>query len=67
MGSVGCVGDQTVYNERKILSMLYDSTGGNNWIDADNWKEDSVSICDWHGVHCVKETSDADHMKFIAF
>ena len=54
-GSVVCDADTTEYNEREILIKLYDSTGGSNWRNADNWKEDSVSICDWYGVFCESE------------
>jgi hypothetical protein len=54
-GSTVCDADTTEYNEREILIKFYDSTGGSNWRNADNWKEDSVSICDWYGVFCESE------------
>ena len=47
--------DQKNYNEKEILEMFFDATGGPGWLDADNWKDDGVSICDWHGVHCMSE------------
>ena len=54
-GSTVCDADTTEYNEREILIKLYDSTGGSTWRNADNWKEDTVSICDWYGVFCESE------------
>jgi len=54
-GSTSCSADATDYNEREILAMLYEATGGSDWSERSNWKEDNVSICDWYGVHCASE------------
>ena len=57
-GSGECMADIKDYNEKEILELLYDTTGGNGWSKADNWKDDSISICDWHGIHCLSEEVD---------
>lgn len=57
-GSTSCSPDATDYNEREILTKFYEAVGGSKWLDADNWLEDKVSICEWHGVFC--ETKDGN-------
>ena len=42
-------------DERAILFEFYTATGGNKWLNRNNWLEDNRSICDWHGVHCASE------------
>lgn len=37
-------------DERAVLAALYDSTGGDNWTNNTNWKDDSRDIGDWFGV-----------------
>ena len=37
-------------DERAVLAALYDSTGGDNWTNSTNWKDDSRDIGDWFGV-----------------
>lgn len=36
-------------NERKILEQFYVSTGGDNWINNENWCTDAP-LSDWYGV-----------------
>ena len=36
-------------NERAALAVLYQSTGGANWVQKDNWLS-SASIATWYGV-----------------
>ena len=36
-------------NDREILEVLYDSTGGASWTDSTNWKT-SAPLGDWYGV-----------------
>jgi len=36
----------------KTLMNLFDSTGGNNWIENKNWGNFNVDYCDWHGITC---------------
>lgn len=57
-GSLSCSADQNNYSEREILRMFYEQTGGSEWEVKNNWMEDSVSICKWHGVHCASEDAD---------
>ena len=47
-GSTSCEG---VVDEKDILSLLYDSTGGDDWHDNANWKK-TDDICTWYGVEC---------------
>lgn len=37
-------------DERAVLAALYGSTGGDNWTNSTNWKDDSRDIGDWFGV-----------------
>jgi len=64
-GSTECLADSTDYNEREILTMLYESTNGDKWLNVENWQEDSVSICDWHGVYCETSTGGEKHVTEI--
>ena len=57
-GSLSCSADQNNYSEREILRMFYEQTGGSEWEVKNNWMEDSISICKWHGVHCASEDAD---------
>ena len=36
-------------NDREVLEVLYDSTGGENWTNRRNWKT-STPLGDWYGV-----------------
>lgn len=57
-GSVSCTPDITEYDEREILKKFYISTGGSKWLNSDNWLDDNVSICNWHGVICKSEITE---------
>ncbi|MXV99908.1 MAG: hypothetical protein F4X59_13195 [Holophagales bacterium] len=37
-------------DERAVLEAFYDSTGGDNWTNNTNWKDDSTAIGEWFGV-----------------
>ena len=41
-------------NDREVLEVLYDSTGGENWTNRRNWKT-SAPLGEWYGV-----TTDTD-------
>jgi Leucine-rich repeat (LRR) protein len=43
--------------EKEILGSLYDFTNGDSWKVNENWKSDSVGICDWHGITCDPTTN----------
>jgi len=49
-------------NDRRTLELLYDSCGGPNWFQKNQWKQDSTSICDWYGIRCVEGT---EYVEFI--
>lgn len=52
-GSTACeLEDPDGLDERGILFQLYSATGGDNWVNRDNWDEDSSDICSWYGVVC---------------
>ena len=36
-------------NERRVLEILYDELGGDNWTDNSNWKTDAA-LGEWYGV-----------------
>ena len=62
-GSTTCAGEEkveptstpaplpSVYSEWEILSLFFDSCGGNFWTHKENWGS-TKSICDWFGVGC---------------
>ncbi len=37
-------------DERAVLEAFYDATGGDNWTNNTNWKDDSTDIGEWFGV-----------------
>ena len=37
-------------DERAVLEAFHDSTGGDNWTNNTNWKDDSTDIGEWFGV-----------------
>lgn len=37
-------------DERAVLEAFYDATGGDNWTNNTNWKDDSRDIGEWFGV-----------------
>ena len=52
-GSVACLPTHTgSYSDREVLSMLYESTGGDNWLNKMNWMSGNKPLCSWHGVIC---------------
>ena len=66
-GSLSCSVDQNNYSEREILRMFYEQTSGSEWEVKNNWMEDSVSICKWHGVHCASEDGELFLHRFEKF
>ena len=58
LGSTECAPDSNDYNEREILQKFYKATSGKRWYDADNWMNDDVSICDWHGIFCEEKSGE---------
>jgi len=40
---------------KDILELLYQTTGGANWKNNDNWMDSTVDICLWRGVTCRNE------------
>jgi len=43
--------------ERDILKKLYKKSGGDKWWSKENWMEDGVSVCTWHGITCDEDNS----------
>ena len=37
---------------KRILNEFYDATGGSNWQNAKDWRNEKVNICDWYGITC---------------
>jgi Leucine-rich repeat (LRR) protein len=64
MGSVQCVtADELEFeNERSVLKLLYDSLDGAGWHSKNNWYDDTVTFCNWHGITC---TSDGKSVQAI--
>jgi len=57
MGSVQCVTveQQEFENERSILKLLFDNLEGTGWHSKNNWYDDTVTFCDWHGITCTSD------------
>lgn len=54
-GSFSCLTDlaHQSMEERKVLELLFNELGGDDWkVDA-NWMDSSSSICDWYGIECA--------------
>lgn len=64
MGSVQCVtaDEQEFENERSVLKLIFDSLDGAGWHSKNNWYDDTVTFCDWHGITC---TSDGKSVQAI--
>ena len=47
-----CIGSGAVAQEqgRSVLESFYDATGGDNWRDNTNWKDDDAALGTWFGV-----------------
>jgi len=43
--------ESTVLVQRYFLALLYNSNGGDNWINRQNWMS-SAPECEWYGVSC---------------
>ena len=54
-GSLSCVTDvkQQALKQQQILELFYDNMGGSDWKIGANWKDSSVSICEWYGITCI--------------
>jgi Leucine-rich repeat (LRR) protein len=39
-------------SERQALLEFYNSTGGNNWSNRTNWKDERGTECSWYGISC---------------
>ncbi|XP_077994057.1 uncharacterized protein LOC144447826 [Glandiceps talaboti] len=38
--------------EKRVLSEIYHATNGTNWTNNDDWLNEAVDHCMWHGVCC---------------
>jgi len=38
--------------EREILETFYHTCGGDGWKNKENWLQNDVDICNWHGISC---------------
>ena len=44
--------------EKQVLIKLYQSCGGINWDEQENWLHNEKSVCTWAGVKCVEGKGD---------
>lgn len=44
-------------NDVGVLTLLYQSTGGDDWYNNDGWLTDA-DICEWYGITCWEEGAD---------
>lgn len=54
-GSISCTPDTEKYNENDILKKFYESTKGSKWLYSQNWLDNDVSVCEWHGITCESQ------------
>eukprot|EP00562_Extubocellulus_spinifer_P013816 CAMPEP_0178558590 /NCGR_PEP_ID=MMETSP0697-20121206/10490_1 /TAXON_ID=265572 /ORGANISM="Extubocellulus spinifer, Strain CCMP396" /LENGTH=2669 /DNA_ID=CAMNT_0020191701 /DNA_START=259 /DNA_END=8268 /DNA_ORIENTATION=- len=51
MGSIMCESEEKK-KEKEILELFYNTCGGKNWKNSDNWMSDDIDVCHWYGVSC---------------
>lgn len=53
-GSLACAteGETTLANERIMLEEVYRTCGGDSWLNQENWMDDDIPVCQWHGIGC---------------
>lgn len=51
LGATKCL-SEIKKREREILVKFYNECGGSRWKNNEGWLEDSIDICNWHGVSC---------------
>jgi len=62
--------EQTVSDDddvRDMLYQLYGLTNGPLWVNATNWCDDSVPLCDWFGITCDPARSTANSSAIVSF
>lgn len=60
-GAVTCGDEQPAAPsvvEKDVLVKLYQTCGGENWDEQDNWLNKDTSFCTWKGVKCVVGADD---------
>lgn len=50
-GALTCESEEKK-KEREILKLFYNTCGGSNWKNSDNWLDDDVDVCHWYGISC---------------
>jgi hypothetical protein len=55
---------QTMDSERQILELIYRSTGGDTWKDADGWGT-TQPICSWKGISCIGDQQDEEGVTLV--
>ena len=43
------------FSQRGVLLKLYDSTGGDQWLDAKNWGRDDRRLKNWYGISATPD------------
>ena len=51
LGSTSCLALEQM-QEKQILELFFQVTGGADWKEKDGWMDDNVGICEWHGISC---------------
>ena len=51
MGSTSCLVVQRK-QEKQILEIFFQATGGSEWKEKEGWMDDNTDICNWHGIAC---------------
>lgn len=47
--------DTSEFHIREILLSIFQSAGGFSWANSTNWVQQSVDVCEWHGITCYPE------------
>ncbi|KAI2512840.1 hypothetical protein MHU86_1629 [Fragilaria crotonensis] len=56
MGSTSCLVVQR-QQEKQILELFFQATGGNEWKEKEGWMDDNIDVCKWHGIACTDDST----------
>jgi hypothetical protein len=67
MGATGTAQADSSLPGDELLPLLYETFDGDNWHHNDDWLDDEVHWCDWHGITCsVDHASGAFSLDALA-
>eukprot|EP00957_Ditylum_brightwellii_P004291 326130-Ditylum_brightwellii.AAC.1 len=58
MGSLPCRLQGLLFEEKNILTQIYNTLNGKNWVKQRKWNSDAP-ICIWYGVGCDDDNENS--------